>query len=95
MLLRDVISVNESVGLAQRKPGDRWMACTDGLSGVVPDQLMKNILLSNVDIQEAGELLVGEALEFGAPDNVTVIVADIVAGQPDDESLELFGTALL
>jgi len=62
----------------ETKPGDRWMACSDGLSGVVPDQLMKNILLSNVDIQEAGELLVGEALEFGAPDNVTVVLVDVV-----------------
>ena len=62
----------------ETKPGDRWMACTDGLSGVVPDQLMKNILLSNVDIQEAGELLVGEALEFGAPDNVTVVLVDVL-----------------
>jgi protein phosphatase len=62
----------------ETKPGDRWMACSDGLSGVVPDQLMKNILLSNVDIQEAGDLLVGEALEFGAPDNVTVVLVDIV-----------------
>jgi protein phosphatase len=61
----------------ETKPGDRWMACSDGLSGVVPDQLMKNILLSNVDIQEAGELLVGEALEFGAPDNVTVVLVDV------------------
>jgi len=39
----------------ETKPGDRWMACTDGLSGVVPDQLMKNILLSNVDIQRQEE----------------------------------------
>ena len=62
----------------ETKPGDRWMACSDGLSGVVPDQLMKNILLSNVDIQEAGELLVGEALEFGAPDNVTVVLVDVL-----------------
>ena len=62
----------------ETKPGDRWMACSDGLSGVVPDQLMKNILLSNVDIQEAGELLVGEALEFGAPDNVTVVLVDVI-----------------
>jgi protein phosphatase len=62
----------------ETKPGDRWMACSDGLSGVVPDQLMKNILLSNVDIQEAGDLLVGEALEFGAPDNVTVVLVDVV-----------------
>ena len=62
----------------ETKPGDRWMACSDGLSGVVPDQLMKNILLSNVDIQEAAELLVGEALEFGAPDNVTVVLVDVI-----------------
>ena len=62
----------------ETKPGDRWMACSDGLSGVVPDQLMKNILLSNVDIQEAGDLLVGEALEFGAPDNVTVVLVDVI-----------------
>jgi len=62
----------------ETKPGDRWMACSDGLSGVVPEQLMKNILLSNVDIREAGELLVGEALEFGAPDNVTVVLVDVI-----------------
>jgi protein phosphatase len=69
----------------ETKPGDRWMACSDGLSGVVPEQLMKNILLSNVDIQEAGELLVGEALEFGAPDNVTVVLVDVVDAQDEIE----------
>ena len=69
----------------ETKPGDRWMACSDGLSGVVPDQLMKNILLSNVDIQEAGELLVGEALEFGAPDNVTVVLVDVIDGKDEIE----------
>jgi protein phosphatase len=69
----------------ETKPGDRWMACSDGLSGVVPDQLMKNILLSNVDVQEAGELLVGEALEFGAPDNVTVVLVDVVDAQDEIE----------
>ena len=62
----------------ETKQGDRWMACSDGLSGVVPNQLMENILLSKVDGQEACELLVGEALEFGAPDNVTVVLVDVV-----------------
>jgi protein phosphatase len=66
------------IDVYETKPGDRWMACSDGLSGVVPDQLMKNILLSNVDIQEAGDLLIGEALEFGAPDNVTIVLMDVV-----------------
>ena len=71
----------------ETKPGDRWMACSDGLSGVVPDQLMKNILLSNVDIQEAGELLVGEALEFGAPDNVTVVLVDVIDAKDEIDFL--------
>jgi protein phosphatase len=62
----------------ETKPGDRWMACSDGLSGVVPNQLMEKILLSKVDVKEACELLVGEALEFGAPDNVTVVLVDVV-----------------
>ena len=61
------------------KPGDRWLLCSDGLSGVVPPEIATRILLSKMDSREAGELLVGEALEFGAPDNVTVIVVDVVS----------------
>lgn len=62
----------------ETKPGDRWMVCSDGLSGVVPTGIMQNILLSKVSPQESTELLVGEALEFGAPDNVTVVVVDVL-----------------
>lgn len=69
----------------ETKPGDRWMVCSDGLSGVVPDGLMKRILLSTPTVQEATELLVGEALEFGAPDNVTVVLVDVVDGAADLE----------
>ena len=69
------------------KPGDRWLLCSDGLSGVVPPEISERILLSTIDSAEAGELLVGEALEFGAPDNVTVIVIDVLAyGTPTDFS---------
>lgn len=62
----------------ETKPGDRWMVCSDGLSGVVPDGIMQRILLSKSTVQEAADLLVGEALEFGAPDNVTVVLVDVV-----------------
>lgn len=60
------------------RPGDRWMLCSDGLSGVVPPELTSGILLSKITADEAAELLVGEALEHGAPDNVTVVVVDVV-----------------
>jgi PPM family protein phosphatase len=62
----------------ETKPGDRWMVCSDGLSGVVPDGIMHRILLSESTAKEATDLLVGEALEFGAPDNVTVVLVDIL-----------------
>lgn len=62
----------------ETKPGDRWMVCSDGLSGAVPTGIMQNILLSKVSAKESTELLVGEALEFGAPDNVTVVVVDVL-----------------
>lgn len=62
----------------ETKPGDRWMVCSDGLSGIVPEGIMTRILLSKMTAQEATELLVGEALEFGAPDNVTLVLVDVV-----------------
>lgn len=65
----------------ETKPGDRWLLCSDGLSGVVPPEISERILLSKMDSKEACELLVGEALEFGAPDNVTVVVVDVVAAE--------------
>ena len=69
----------------ETKPGDRWLVCSDGLSGVVPERLMHRILLSKSTVQEATELLVGEALEFGAPDNVTVVLVDVLDAKEEVE----------
>ena len=59
------------------KPGDRWLLCSDGLSGVVPDDVVNRILTENGSPADACELLVYEALEHGAPDNVTVVIVDV------------------
>jgi protein phosphatase len=66
------------IALHDALPGDRWLLCSDGLSGVVPDGVMDRILTSRIPTEEVAELLVGEALEFGAPDNVTVVIVDLV-----------------
>ena len=62
------------------------MVCTDGLSGVVTDGIMHRIMLSKSTVKEATDLLVGEALEFGAPDNITVVLVDIVEGSQEVDS---------
>jgi len=78
------------------KPGDRWMICSDGLSGVAPDEVIERILLDKSGPEEACELLVYEALEHGAPDNVTVVIVDIksAAFKPDSAPMvEFLGSA--
>ena len=55
--------------------GDTVVICTDGLTGPVTDQEIAEILRSAPSCDEACDSLVALALERGAPDNVTVIVA--------------------
>jgi protein phosphatase len=60
------------------RPGDRYLLCSDGLSDVVIDDSIARVLLSDLDPRTCGDRLVRLALDAGAPDNVTVIVADVV-----------------
>ncbi|PZS28798.1 MAG: protein phosphatase [Pseudonocardiales bacterium] len=72
-------SVREAVA------GDRYLLCSDGLSGVVSDETMAEALRLE-DPQAAADRLVELALRGGAPDNVTCVVADVVnATQGPDE----------
>ncbi|WP_374850639.1 Stp1/IreP family PP2C-type Ser/Thr phosphatase [Herbiconiux liangxiaofengii] len=59
------------------RPGDRWMLCSDGLSGVVEHDDIEKILKNKVTPRDAAEALVKESLDHGAPDNVTVVVVDV------------------
>ena len=57
---------------------DRYLLCSDGLSGVVSEQTLCRILTSVSDPNEATWRLVQLAIEGGGPDNITCIVADVV-----------------
>lgn len=58
--------------------GDRLMLCSDGLPRCVYEPRMEAALISAPTPEEACEALVKEALENGAPDNVSVIVIDLI-----------------
>lgn len=66
-------------------PGDRWLLCSDGLSGYVTEEKITQILSTVRSPQAAADRLVRESLDHGAPDNVTVVLADIAEG---DEPVE-------
>jgi len=57
---------------------DRFLLCSDGLSDIVTDQSIERAMASHAEPQQCAEQLVKLALQAGAPDNVTVIVADVV-----------------
>ncbi|MEU2285481.1 MerR family transcriptional regulator [Streptomyces sp. NPDC013178] len=59
-------------------PGDRYLLCSDGLSGVVPDDRIRALLVSAPAPDEAVLALVAEANTAGGPDNVSCVVADLV-----------------
>jgi protein phosphatase len=60
--------------------GDRFLLCSDGLSDYVEDAVIAETLLANPDREKCAAELVQRTLEAGAPDNVTVIVADLELG---------------
>jgi len=58
--------------------GDRYLVCSDGLSGFVARETIEEILVQDQPPGVAADRLVGLALRAGAPDNVTCIIGDIV-----------------
>jgi protein phosphatase len=57
-------------------PGDRYLICSDGLSGVVSEETIGDAMKEYPEPDACVERLVALALRGGGPDNVTVIVAD-------------------
>ncbi|HEU4832690.1 MAG TPA: Stp1/IreP family PP2C-type Ser/Thr phosphatase [Actinomycetota bacterium] len=56
--------------------GDRLLLCTDGLTGMVAEGQIREILLETVDPQEAVEKLVRGANSAGGIDNITAVILD-------------------
>jgi serine/threonine protein phosphatase PrpC len=69
---------------------DRFLLCSDGLSSVLTEKEIKSLLKkSNRD--EAVEALIEATYVNGAPDNVTVVVADVIETQ--EHPVQLIGAA--
>ncbi|WP_249336154.1 PP2C family protein-serine/threonine phosphatase [Sinomonas gamaensis] len=58
--------------------GERWLLCSDGLN-YVPHAIVEQTVRDVEDPGECADRLISLTLAAGAPDNVTVIVADVIA----------------
>ena len=57
------------------KPGDKVMMCSDGLSNMIEDQRLYDVISSN-SVEDSVKILIDEAKENGGYDNITVIVIE-------------------
>ncbi len=70
------VEVEPVIAVRSPQVGDRYLLCSDGLSGVLAEATMREVLMVGSP-DEAVAQLVDLALRGGAPDNVTCVVADV------------------
>ena len=80
------------LGYRELRPGDRYLLCSDGLSPIVADSALGEVLASAAGPGEAVRQLVALAEDAGGPDNISVIVIDVrraaaEPGQPEPVTL--------
>jgi PPM family protein phosphatase len=78
LLLKALGTGTPDLRLRDAARGDRYLLCSDGLSGVVPEDRVRELLATGAAPDEAVRTLVAEANTAGGPDNVSCVVADVV-----------------
>jgi protein phosphatase len=67
--------------LRQAQAGDRYLLCSDGLHEAADADSIARVLLSVADPDQAAKDLVALAIDGGGPDNITCVVADVMADE--------------
>jgi len=74
--------------------GERWLLCSDGLSGMVSEETIAEVLTDTPDLEKCADRLVDLALRAGGQDNITVILGDIInATAPANNAPQIVGAA--
>lgn len=85
--------VNVDISYVDLCRGDKILLCSDGLSGLLSESIIKQVILDNQDnIVKATEELINKAKEKGGHDNITVILAEFYGEElpiADDKEEEL------
>jgi serine/threonine protein phosphatase PrpC len=84
--------VEPEFSVREARPGDRYLICSDGLSSVVSLETIAEAMRLD-DPSQAANRLIQLALRGGGPDNITVIVADILDDRLADNAPVVGGAA--
>lgn len=77
------------------RPGDRYLLCTDGVSGFVSPDAIRDAMADAAGPAEVVARLIDLADRAGGPDNITCVVADVVPASegPGDQAPRWIGAA--
>lgn len=78
------------IDVLDTRAGDRWLICSDGLSGYVAESRLAELLAEHPDAVVAIQALIDESLDNGAPDNVTAVVVGV-----DDSASSSVGSPVM
>jgi len=84
------------LAVREARIGDRYLLCSDGLSGFVARDTIQEVLEQRMPPGRTADRLVELAMRAGAPDNVTCIIGDVVdldKDQPPPTAQEVVGAA--
>lgn len=84
-------AVEVDLSVRETREGDRYLLCSDGLCGVIDANTIAECLAQE-DLTQAVTLLIDAAMAAGAPDNITVVVADVVSDALEVDAV-LIGSA--
>ncbi|MER5418740.1 PP2C family protein-serine/threonine phosphatase [Streptosporangium roseum] len=77
-------TIDPDLSLRDAEVGDRYLLCSDGLSGVVEADRLRHVLADIDDLEAVTRRLIELACDAGGPDNITCVVADVVEGPGSD-----------
>ncbi len=82
-------TVEPTLRLVNVFPGDLFLLCSDGLTDVVADEEIAELLRrGRNECRQAVRALIKLANRRGGPDNVTVVLLDVIGDEDDDEDTE-------
>ena len=70
------LNVTPDILRLDKRKGDQWLICTDGLTGYVSDEEIA-AALNKLPMDDAAELLLNRALDLGGGDNVTFVITEV------------------
>jgi PPM family protein phosphatase len=72
------------------RPDDVYLLCSDGLSGMISEHQMLEVLDITDDPHEGCELLIAMANEAGGNDNISALIIRILDDEPEEEEQDLY-----